>query len=83
MEVKEHILAIIGKIDFEEYLEEKDSCPTCHEESLIRHISKEPAEKWTGKWFVEYCTEEGCPYWTCGFLPASYRPKKPEEYITR
>ena len=78
-QIKEKVLAIIEKLDFNEYLEEKSSCPECKEKSLIRHIQKEDQQKWKGRWFVEHCSGE-CDYWNCGFLTKKYRPQKSDNY---
>jgi len=79
LEIKEQVLVIIKNIEFSEYLEERDECPECHEQSLIRHIQKDEKQKWAGRWYIEYC-EEDCPYWDCGRLPKNYKPKSKEEY---
>lgn len=76
MSVKEQVIAL-WKSRFEEVFEERCTCPTCKEKkALIRHIVKEPDQKWAGRWFVEYCENEECPYWDCGFLPKRYRKSK-------
>ena len=80
MRVKERILAIIENIDFQEYIEEKSTCPECKRKSLIRHIRKEKQQSWRGRWFVEYCTDEGCEHWDCGFLTGRYKPRPDKEY---
>ena len=80
MKPKEKMLTIIEKLDFNEYLEEKSSCPKCKNESLTRHIQKEDQQKWKGRWFVEYCGEEECDYYNTGFLTKKYRPQKDEKY---
>lgn len=80
MKVKEKAMGIINRMDFSEYIEEKSKCPECEKQSLIRHIRKEPSQKWAGKWYVEYCTGEDCTYWDCGFLPKKYKPKAPSTY---
>ena len=79
-QIKEKVLTIIEKLDFNEYLEEKSSCPECKEKSLIRHIQKEDQQKWKGRWYVEHCNGEECEYWNCGFLTKKYKPQKDEEY---
>jgi len=78
MSIKEQVIAL-WKIRFEEVLEEKCACPECKsKKSVSRHIVKEPDQKWAARWYVEYCMNDECPYWNCGFLPKKYKPK--EEY---
>lgn len=72
--IKEQVIAIWSK-SFEEVMEEKTVCPKCEDESLIRHIVKEPAQGWIGRWFVEYCDNRECPHWDCGFLNKNYKPQ--------
>jgi len=80
LKIKERIIGIINQMDFSEYLEEKSTCPECKEKSLIRHIQKEPNQKWKGQWFVEHCSEEDCAYWNCGFLSKKYKPQSEGKY---
>lgn len=68
MKIKEQVLAIIERMDFSEYIEEKGRCPKCYKNTLVRHIQREQQQKRAGRWHVEYCTDEGCAYWNCGFL---------------
>lgn len=67
-------------MDFSEYIEEKSICPECGKQSLVRHIRKEPSQKWAGRWYVEHCDDEDCTYWNCGFFTKKYKPKKPKDY---
>lgn len=69
------LLAILGSMDFTEYMEEKTKCPKCgEEESLTRHIRKEPQQSWSERWFVEFCDD--CDYWNCGFTTKRFKPTK-------
>ena len=72
--VNKKVLAILGSMDFQEYMEEKTKCPKCKEETLTRHIRKEPQQKWRGRWFVEFC--DNCDYWDCGFTPKRFKPSE-------
>jgi len=75
------VLAILGKMDFQEYLEEKIKCPECGvEKGLTRHVRKEPQQKSKGRWFVEFCSH--CDYWNCGFTPKRYKPSEDARYTS-
>jgi len=70
MKIKEMVLGIIGRMDFSESLELKMDCPTCHGKgTVIRRITIEKQQKIKERWYVEYCSEEACDYWSAGFCP--------------
>ena len=65
---KKMALEIITKIEFEESAQERRNCPTCKgKETVLRRITKEPQQEAKGRWYVETCDNEDCPYWDCGF----------------
>lgn len=67
MEIKKQVL-IINSVEFSESVQEKRACPKCgKEDSVTRTIRKEPQEEMKGRWYVEVCGNEDCPYWDCGF----------------
>ena len=69
LKVKEQVLELISRMNFEETLEERRDCPQCKgKKTVIRQISVELKEKKMGAWFIEHCSEESCSYWHCGFV---------------
>jgi len=75
LRIKKQVIAL-WETRFEESLEERCNCPECKgKKCLSRRIVKEPEQKWAGRWYVEYCMNDECPYWDCGFLPKRYRPR--------
>lgn len=79
--VNEKVLAMLGKMDFQEYLEEKADCPECkHKDTLTRHVRREPQQKASGRWFVEFCSE--CEYWNCGFTGKRYKVSEGAKYTS-
>ena len=56
-------------IQFEETVETTENlkCPKCNKGSVIRRVYKELQQPLSGCWFIEYCTEDECKHWDCGF----------------
>lgn len=76
---KEILLGIIERMEFLESYEVKEKCPKCGGE-VIRHIRKEPQQKWGYRWYVEYCSNPNCDYLNTGFTPKDYKPKKSKRF---
>lgn len=55
-------------MEFEESVEVKHDCPKCGKKNtVIRRIAKEPNQNMVGRWYVEYCDDNDCDFWSCGF----------------
>jgi hypothetical protein len=67
--LKETVLGIVGRMNFEESLEVKMDCPKCKQKnSVIRRVIKEKQQNIKGRWYVEHCESETCDYWNAGFI---------------